>query len=521
MPLTRLRESIFPNVPPYLTFIGPNEKYDDGDDPPDELVIHYTLAHGTSKTVSECVERFGAKILEWSSADFGHLPGPAWDMLLVCEKSHPVDYSQLPPETKISKFPTTSALSRKDKMWVNYRRMQKKHGKKFFAFLPETYNLPADLKLLQWKMKKNPSIWIAKPPGASCGNGIVLVKNYKDIPERKNALSVQKYITNPMLINGLKFDLRLYVVMTSVDPIKLYIYEDGLVRFATRPYSPSDENLNDKFIHLTNYSVNKDNEDFEYNEAPGEFVGHKWSLKTFWKYMESQGHDWPRIWTRIKNVMVKTIMCGHADILQVFNKEANSDYSCYKLFGVDIFLDDKLKPWLLELNNFPSLENPTLDRFVNEPMIAEMFNIVGFHFSGKPNNKQKIALKNKYKLKNALDFESRLYTREKTEEQVEKEDYYTQEDLTEEEYEELADEEQLTARDIKILIRAEEELTQCKGFSRIFPRKDSSKFLNYLETISYSDILLDAWERKYGNDRSKGREILSKLCLANLHLKNV
>jgi len=520
MSVTRIRESIFPNVPPYLTFIGPEEKYDDGEEPPEEFVIHYTVAYGTSKTVLECIQRLGARIVEWSSADFGTHPGPAWDMLVVCEKSHPVDFDQLPPEMKINKFPTTSALSRKDQMWNNFRRLQKKFGKKYFAFLAETYNLPEDLKLLKWKMKKTKGIWIAKPPAASCGNGIVLATDFKDIPDRKNRLSVQKYITNPLLINGLKFDLRLYVIMTNVDPIKLYIYDDGLVRFATRQYSASEENLNDKFIHLTNYSVNKGNQDFEYNEAPGEFVGHKWSLKTFWKYMESEGHDWHRIWTRIKNTMVKTIMCGHADIIQVFNKEAISDYNCYKLFGVDIFLDDNLKPWLLELNNFPSLENQSLDRFVNEPMIAEMFNIAGFHFTGKPNPKQKQALKQRYNLVNPIDFVPKLYTRVKSEEQKEKEEYYTQENITREEYMELATEENLTARDIQILIRAEEELAQCKGFSRIFPRKDSYKFLNYLETRSYSDRLLEAWENKYSQDRVKGREVLSRLCQDMQHLED-
>ena len=64
MPLTRLRESIFPNVPPYLTFIGPDEKYDDGEEPPEEFVIHYTVAYGTSKTVLECIQRLGARVVE-------------------------------------------------------------------------------------------------------------------------------------------------------------------------------------------------------------------------------------------------------------------------------------------------------------------------------------------------------------------------------------------------------------------------------------------------------------------------
>ena len=54
------------------------------------------------------------------------------------------------------------------------------------------------------------------------------------------------------------------------------------------------------------FSVNKNNDDFEYNEDPNEFYGHKWTLKTFWKYLEMQGHDTKRIWRRIKNVMIKT-----------------------------------------------------------------------------------------------------------------------------------------------------------------------------------------------------------------------
>ena len=65
-----------------------------------------------------------------------------------------------------------------------------------------------------------------------------------------------------------------------------------------------------------NFSVNKNNEEFEHNESPEECTGHKWSLRTFWKYLESQGVDWQRVWRRIKNTCVKTVMCGHQDILQ-------------------------------------------------------------------------------------------------------------------------------------------------------------------------------------------------------------
>ena len=54
--------------------------------------------------------------------------------------------------------------------------------------------------------------------------------------------------------------------MTSFNPLTIYIYEDGLVRFATVKYSLDPEAFDNKFIHLTNYSINKKNEDYIQNK---------------------------------------------------------------------------------------------------------------------------------------------------------------------------------------------------------------------------------------------------------------
>lgn len=48
---------------------------------------------------------------------------------------------------------------------------------------------------------------------------------------------MQQYIHNPMTINGFKFDLRVYVGVTSYDPLRVYVYQDGFVRFATESYT--------------------------------------------------------------------------------------------------------------------------------------------------------------------------------------------------------------------------------------------------------------------------------------------
>lgn len=53
--------------------------------------------------------------------------------------------------------------------------------------------------------------------------------------------------------------MRMYVVVTSFHPLRVYFYQDGLARFATENYSNDPKVLKNKFVHLTNFSVNKKN----------------------------------------------------------------------------------------------------------------------------------------------------------------------------------------------------------------------------------------------------------------------
>jgi tubulin polyglutamylase TTLL6/13 len=77
---------------------------------------------------------------------------------------------------------------------------------------------------------------------------------------------VQKYIANPLLFRGFKFDLRIYVLVISIFPLRVYIYNEGLVRFATEQYIlPDSGNLDNHYMHLTNYAINKSNPNYQYN----------------------------------------------------------------------------------------------------------------------------------------------------------------------------------------------------------------------------------------------------------------
>ena len=111
-------------------------------------------------------------------------------------------------------------------------------------------------------------LYILKPVASSCGRGIKVIGKKTKI-NRKDGYLASKYLSYPHLINGLKYDLRVYVLVTSYDPLRIYVYNDGLVRFATEPYSLNPSDLKKRFVHLTNFSVNKRNENFKDNKGTG------------------------------------------------------------------------------------------------------------------------------------------------------------------------------------------------------------------------------------------------------------
>lgn len=73
---------------------------------------------------------------------------------------------------------------------------------------------------------------------------------------------MQEYIHNPYLIDGYKFDLRIYALVTRVDPLTIFVYKEGLARFATEKYDDKiiqKEDAKSAYIHLTNFAINKKN----------------------------------------------------------------------------------------------------------------------------------------------------------------------------------------------------------------------------------------------------------------------
>ncbi|BES98914.1 Tubulin-tyrosine ligase family [Nesidiocoris tenuis] len=292
----------------------------------------------------------------------------------------------------INHFPNHYELTRKDLLVKNIKRYrkeleregnplgQKQNGKYVYLdFIPVTFVLPADYNMFVEEYRKNPqSTWIMKPVGKSQGAGIFLINKLSKLKRWsreskapfnpsivKETYVISRYIDNPLLIGGKKFDMRLYVLVTTFRPLKAYLFKLGFCRFCTVKYDTSIQELDNIFVHLTNVSVQRHGGDYN------SLHGGKLSVDNLRLYLES---------TRGKSVtdkLFETINWLIIHSLKSVSYIMANDKHCFECYGYDIIIDNSLKPWLIEVNASPSLTSTTVnDRILKNKLVDNILSLV-------------------------------------------------------------------------------------------------------------------------------------------------
>ena len=317
--------------------------------------------------------------------------GEPWDVYW-CDVSwmrEHFDHCYLEEHQRVCHFRNHYELSRKNLMAKNLKRLKKqleKSGSKLEAakceFFPTTFELPSEYHIFVEEFKKHPgTIWIMKPAGKAQGKGIFLFRKLKDITDWKKddyflrrdeektdrdppeTYVVQWYIDNPYLIGGKKFDIRVYILVTSYVPLKAWVYRSGFARFSNTRFSL--ESITDQFVHLTNVAIQKTAPDYDPEK------GCKWSLQEFRMYLTAKhGHERTRhLFQQIDEIFIKS--------LQSVQKIIINDKHCYELYGFDLMFDVNLKPWIIEVNASPSLTaSSKIDYELKCGLLQDMLHIV-------------------------------------------------------------------------------------------------------------------------------------------------
>ena len=330
-------------------------------------------------TIYEALKRRQWKETEGDDFDFN------WSEKNYFASDSDVPFHSLTPQQHVNHFPNNYELTRKDMMYKNLKLFKKELERdkryeeaKSYDFFPLTFHMPSEFTMFVDEYKHSPgTIWIMKPAGKAQGKGIFLVTSLNQLYKWKNSLKggeenaidetyvCQRYIYNPLLLGGKKFDMRVYALVTCYNPLTAYLYRTGFCRFTSFKYSLNPEDLNNNQIHLTNVAIQKQSSTYDRQ------IGGKWyfrELKTYLmgRYSEEQVNS---MFDGIQNIIIK---CFYA-VQSVIAK----DRHCFEMYGYDILIDENLKPWLIEINSNASLTASTeRDAQTKIKMLDDLLTIV-------------------------------------------------------------------------------------------------------------------------------------------------
>jgi len=240
---------------------------------------------------------------------------------------------------------------------------------------PETFALPEDRDALLAYAAANPgAIYIGKPERGTGGQGIKLTRNAAELADATGCV-VQRYVERPYLVDGRKSHVRLYGLVTSLDPFRAYLYRDGVVRFAPEPYELSDAGLADVHGHITNTALHIGHPSLVVSEdAAQENVGAIWSLGAYLERLKADGVDVEALRAELRTLMVGFLHVVASEGLFAEQARAGPRRAFpAKLFGLDVLIDADGKPWLIEAQRKPALGGNALVRKINGRMFQTLF----------------------------------------------------------------------------------------------------------------------------------------------------
>jgi Tubulin-tyrosine ligase family len=351
--------------------------------------------------------------------------GDDYDLCFTITKTWSKErFARMTPVQKVNFMPGHGVICVKTKLHRSISDVRARNPAKWdFAaeFWPRGYCLPENYhELLQYWAPKEKAFreanmstaikdpepapgFILKPPNAARGMKIRLAGEVASLPAIDDPYIVketplaQEYIQNPLTICGYKCSFRVFVAVTGVDPMRCFVYSNGLARITHKPYikdmaSMKEENLE---VHLTNCDIAKTRaeeealEEFQLPSPEGDglpFFFLKSDIKSVLRWYEEKTKgvadpkfrcDAAATWQKIEDVCLQMCMLANGALTACVKRDVRYRWNAYELLGADIMLDDQFNPWLLECNHSPVLSpDGYIANEVKVNMLRDLFVLV-------------------------------------------------------------------------------------------------------------------------------------------------
>eukprot|EP01130_Rhizamoeba_saxonica_P001979 TRINITY_DN11798_c0_g1_i1.p1 TRINITY_DN11798_c0_g1~~TRINITY_DN11798_c0_g1_i1.p1 ORF type:complete len:459 (-),score=93.69 TRINITY_DN11798_c0_g1_i1:156-1532(-) len=311
-----------------------------------------------------------------------------------------IEFQGLKSYQSVNFLPAIPEMAIKSKLHQHLYYYQESYPQEY-SFWPLGYNLPVDWEYFEQDISNNPRPFILKPARCAMGMGIRCATSIDQVDLQSEFIQnkepvAQEYIINPQLLDGFKTSFRIYVAVTSYNPLRIYIFPNGLTRISSEKYTEDIDSFveNYQYIHLTNVDINHHNEESFLSQISEDIKND--GLRVDAKYMfdkwRNDGLNVDKIWNEMKEIAVKTFIATEEKMYKYVKSTVKYRSNGYELLGYDFLVDVDEKVWLLEINSSPNLEPHTeLETVVKRNMIRDLLQLVDVERNDVKNRNNRIS----------------------------------------------------------------------------------------------------------------------------------
>lgn len=243
-----------------------------------------------------------------------------WDLLWAHDYPYTILSPQLQqslkPHQKINHFPGCGYLTNKvDLVTSNLK------------YIPKAFKLPKDKdKFMEYANSNPKKLFVQKHNQHRHIN----IRSLDEINFSDGESFIQEYVDNPLLVDGHKFDIGVYVIITSVDPLRVYIYNgDVLFRYCPVKYYPFDPKNVDKYIVGDDYLPT-----WEVPSLTKYYNGLGFGMReSFNAYLRAMDRDPTKVWEQVEDAIRIAILAKEKHIVDIV-----SNIECHKTIEFYTFL---------------------------------------------------------------------------------------------------------------------------------------------------------------------------------------
>jgi hypothetical protein len=270
----------------------------------------------------------------------------------------------------INRIPGINTLCRKVSLSQVLRRAQLRfpNAASLYSFIPATYIFPAEFSAFLRQHSGHDRMYVIKTDNGSLGDGVRFISQDDTVESTADRSVAQEYIES-MTLDDRKFDFRIYVLISSITPLHIYVYNEGLARFCAQKVTGTGGDP--KLRLCTNTAVNRGHADITSLTQPlSEVID---------RVATERNIDVKTLWNQIDELIVLTILAGYDYLLAAQTRALPSTKypRSFQILGFDVLLDQNCKPALIEVNYRPSLSSDvTFEHELKRDLLKDTLKIV-------------------------------------------------------------------------------------------------------------------------------------------------